>query len=184
MLENNTLNTNGTTNVSVSIVVGDVKVQFNGSAESVLGSVVSFLAKQVPMFDLAKKISLNYSISELINFFSNFIKITPEGPRVILEHQEMGKKKLSDKEVVALQLVAAKIAKDLGKYPDDQLQLSEIQLGSTLNPKSVSSRLSELVKAGHVQKDSVKDSSESANYKITTSGIQWLNSILVKKTRE
>jgi predicted transcriptional regulator len=183
MLENNTLNTSGTTNVSVSIVVGDVKVQFNGSAESVLSSVVSFLAKQVPMLDLAKKISLNYSISELINLFSNFIKITPEGPRVILEQQELGKKKLSDKEVVALHLVAAKIAKDLGKYPNDQLQLSEIQFGSSLNPKSVSSRLSELVKAGHVRKDSVKDSTESANYKITTSGIQWLNAILVKKTK-
>ena len=94
MLENNALNTSGTTNVSVSIIVGDVKVQFNGSAESVLSSAVSFLAKQVQMFDLAKKISLNYSISELINLFSNFIKITPEGPRVILEQQELGKKKL------------------------------------------------------------------------------------------
>ena len=184
MVEDNTLNTTGSSNVSVSIIVGDVKVQFNGSAESVLSSVVSFLAKQVPMFELAKKISLNYSISELINLFSNFIKITPEGPRVILEKQELRKKNLSDKEVVALNLVAAKIAKDLGKYPDDKLQLSEIQFGSTLNPKSVSSRLSELVKVGHVQKDSIKDPSESSNYRITTSGIQWLNEILAKKTKE
>ena len=36
-------------------------------------------------------------------------------------------KKLSDKEMVALQLIASKIAKDIGKVPDDAMQVSEIQ---------------------------------------------------------
>ena len=50
-------------NVSVSVTVGDVKVQFSGTAESVMASVFNFLAKQVPSMDLAKKISLNYEVN-------------------------------------------------------------------------------------------------------------------------
>ena len=69
--------------VNVAVTVGDVKVQFSGSAESVMASVMSFLSKQVPSMDLAKKISLSYSAQELIEAYAHLIKITPEGPRVI-----------------------------------------------------------------------------------------------------
>ncbi|HET7147454.1 MAG TPA: hypothetical protein VFI73_03050 [Candidatus Nitrosopolaris sp.] len=181
---NNTPSNESNTNVNVSISVGEIKVQFNGPPESILTSVISFLTKQVPAFDLARKISLSYGVTELIDLFSNFIKITPEGPRVILEHDEFGMKKLSDKEKVALHLVAAKIAKDLGKVSNDARQLSEIQFETTLNPKSVSSRLSELVKAGHVIRESTAEGNESSTYKITTSGVHWLNLTLAKRVKE
>jgi hypothetical protein len=46
-------------NVSVSVTVGEVKVQFTGSAESVMLSVMNFLSKQVPAMELARNISLN-----------------------------------------------------------------------------------------------------------------------------
>lgn len=177
---NNTPGTDDSTNVIVSITVGEVKVQFNGSPESVLTSVINFMTKQVPTIDLARKISLSYAVTELIDLFSNFIKITPEGPLVIQEHEM---KKLSDKEIVALHLVAARISKDLGKVPNEGRQLSELQFATTLNPKSVSSRLSELVKAGHVLRDSTANGNESSSYKITTSGIHWLNSVFAKRMK-
>ena len=169
--------------MNVSITVGDVKVQFNGSSESVMMSVISFLTKQVPTIDLAKKISLNYAVTDLINTYSNLIKITPEGPRVIPQLEESEMKKLSDKEIVMLQLIASKIAKDLGKIQNDGMQLSDIQSYTSLNPKSVSSRLSELVKTGHVARENSKDQIESVVYKITTSGIHWLNSTVAKKLK-
>ena len=115
MSNNNNSNNNNNLYVTVSITVGDVKVQFNGSAESVMTSVITFLTKQVPTLDLAKKISLNYAVTELIETYSNLIRITPEGPRVIPELQGSAIKKLSDKQLVALQLIASKIAKDLGR---------------------------------------------------------------------
>ncbi|HZI69664.1 MAG TPA: hypothetical protein VFD60_00740 [Nitrososphaeraceae archaeon] len=177
-------NDKNTVNINVSITVGDVRVQFNGSIDSVLTSVINFIAKQVPTLDLAKKISLNYAATELIEIYANLIKITPEGPRVIPDLDESGLKKLSDKEMVALQLVASKIAKDIGKIPDDAMQASEIQSSTSLNPKSASSRLSELVKAGHVVRFTIKDELGSQTvYRITTTGIHWLNSIVVKRTR-
>lgn len=160
------------TNVNVTVTVGDIRVQFSGSAESVMSSVFNFLSKQVPAMDLARKISLAYTANELIETYSHLIKITPEGPRVIPDSDI----KLSDKDMVALQLVACRIAKDLGRVQDDTMQVSEIQASTSLNPKSVSSRISEMVKAGHVARDV-----ETGKYRITTAGIHWLNSTIAKK---
>ncbi|NOJ27896.1 MAG: hypothetical protein DA330_07810 [Nitrososphaera sp.] len=158
--------------VSVSVTVGDATVQFSGSAESVMTSVFNFLSKQVPAMDLAKKISLNYPVTELIETYSHLIKITPEGPRVIPDSDS----RLSDKDVVGLQLVAARIAKELGKISDDAMAVSEINATTALNPKSISSRISEMVKAGHVARDQ-----SEGKYRITTAGIHWLNSTIAKK---
>src|SRR6185503_8160973 len=147
-------------NVNVMVTVGDVKVQFSGSAESVMASVMSFLSKQVPSMDLAKKISLNYPAQELIDAYSHLIKMTPEGPRVIPDSDA----KLSDKDIVALQLIAARIAKDLGRLQDDAMQVAEMHAATALNPKSISSRISEMVKAGHI----ARDEKEQGKYRITT----------------
>ncbi len=183
MLDTSPDSNNTATNVNVSVSIADINVQFSGTPESVLTTVIGFITKQIPTVNLARKISLNYSVTELIDLFSNFIKITPEGPRVIMEQQESGTKKLSDKEIVALHLVATKIAKDLDKLSDKGLRLSEIQSATALNPKSVSSRLSELVKIGHVIRDNASDTNESATYKITTTGSHWLKSVLAKKSK-
>ena len=162
-------------NVNVIVTVGDVKVQFNGSAESVMASVASFLSKQVPLMELARNISLNYSTQELTQTYSHLIKITPEGPRIIPDSGT----RLSDKDLVALQLIAARIAKNLGRVRDDGMQVAEIHAATALNPKSVSSRISEMVKAGHV----ARDEKEPGKYRITTVGIHWLNSTIAKKIR-
>ena len=111
-----------------------------------------------------------------------FIKITAEGPRIILDPGETGIKKVSDKQMVALQLVASRIVKDLGKTEIDGMSLSQIQFATTLNPKSVSSRLSELVKSGHVLRNNTKDGVDTMLFTITTSGIHWLKSVLSKKS--
>jgi DNA-binding HxlR family transcriptional regulator len=183
VIEKMSENTN--TNINASITLGDIKVQFNGSAESVLTSIINFITKHIPTIDLAKRISLNYAVTDLIETYSNVIKITPEGPRVIISDlYELGIKKISDKEMVALQLIASKIAKDVGKISDDAMQASEIQSTTALNPKSVSSRLSELVKAGYVVRDNTKDGIGSAVvYRITTSGIHWLTSTMIKRIK-
>jgi hypothetical protein len=162
-------------NVSVSVTVGDIKVQFSGSPESVMASVMNFLTKQVPAMDLARKISLKYSTPELIESYSRLIKLTAEGPRVIPDQGI----NLSDKDMVALQLVATKISKDLGKADDDSMQVADIQAATALNPKSISSRISEMVKAGHV----ARDENEASRYRITTAGIYWLNSTIAKKVK-
>jgi hypothetical protein len=169
--------------VNVTISIGDIRVQFNGSADSVISSVISFLTKQVPALDLANRISLDYTISELIQSYSDIIKITPEGPRIIPLLDGVELRKFSDKQIVALQLVASRIAKGLGRIEDDKLRMSDLQSATGLKSKSISSRLSELVKVGYVQRDVVRDGSELPAYRITTAGINWLNSMLAKRKK-
>lgn len=161
-------------NVNVVVTYAGTTVEFKGSPEAVMESVLRFLAKEVPGLDLAKRISLNYPAPELIESYAEYIRITPEGPRVIAEN-----KKLSDKDLIALQLVAQKVAGEIGAGAAS-LSAQELQATTALNPKSISSRLSELVKSGHVQKDSTE---QGVKYKITTQGIHWLNSTLLKKAR-
>lgn len=170
-------------NVNVTISIGDIRVQFNGSADSVITSVISFLTKQIPTLELANRISLNYTIAELIQSYSDIIKITPEGPRIIPILDVVELRKLSDKQIVALQLVASRISKGLGKTEDERLRISDLQSATGLKSKSISSRLSELVKVGYVQRDVVRNGGELPAYRITTAGISWLNSILAKRKK-
>jgi DNA-binding MarR family transcriptional regulator len=170
------------TNVNVIISIDDIRVQFNGSADSVITSVISFLTKQIPTLELANRISLNYSIADLIQSYSDIIKITPEGPRIVPASDGV-ELKFSDKQIVSLHLIASRIAKGLGKAADDGLRMSDLQSATGLKSKSISSRLSELVKAGYVQRIIVRNGGELPVYRITTTGVSWLNSMLTKRKK-
>ena len=168
--------------INVSVQFGDIKVQYSGEPDNVTSSVMNFLSKNIPELILARKISLNYSVSELIDLYSSIIKITPEGPKILLDNGEIKNKKLSDKEIVMLFLLGSKIAFELGKISNKSSPIADIQASTNLNPKSISSRLSELVKAGYVYKSVNKENQiELVVYGITTVGISWLNNIITKK---
>jgi hypothetical protein len=103
--------------------------------------------------------------------------------------------KWSIKEFVALQLVASRIAKGLGIIKEEGMKISDIESATTkANPKSVTLRLSEMIRSGHVTKDlrfgtesaaEAKEEEEkpSTIYRITTAGIHWLNNIIDKKVK-
>lgn len=164
---------NNEKNLKVLVTYGDLRAEFSGSPEAVLNSISSFLAKHIPTLNLAQTLALNYSTAELVEGFKNFIRITPEGPRIITETE------LSDKEVTAIQLVGARIALDTGLSNSSSLTLSSLQELTALNPKSLSSRLSELTKDGNVVRDTGADGTTA--FKITTQGINWLIETLSKK---
>ena len=116
---------------------------------------------------------MNFSTRILVEKFKDFVRMTPEGPRVLAEGA-----KLSDKEIVALQLVAQRIASETSEGSSQWLSLTTIQEATSLNPKSVSSRLSEMAKAGYVTKQTVDDKSQ---FRISTIGVDWLSNLLSKK---
>jgi hypothetical protein len=104
------------------------------------------------------------------------------------------KKKWSLKELIALHLVASRIANGLGISQDEGLQIYEIEYATQANSKSVNSRLSEMIKSGYVIKDLKFDSAAGAGgreeekpstiYTITTTGIHWLNHIMDSKAKK
>ena len=161
------------TRLSVSVSLGDMKADFSGSPEVVLQSVNSFISKQIPELDLAKRLSMNFSAKDLVDKFRDFVRITPEGPRIW--NQE---RKLSDKELVALQLVAQKISAETRAGISASMTLASLQEATSLNPKSISSRLSEMTKAGYVSRDVIEDKTQ---FRISTIGIEWLSGLLGKK---
>jgi hypothetical protein len=157
----------------VSVSYGDVKVDFSGSPEVVMRSLHEFIAKVIPNIDLARTIAVNYSLNDIIQAFKDFVRITPEGPRVWLQDR-----KLSDREVIMLQLVATRAASLTGKTSSDTMSIAEIQAATGLYPKTISSRLSELTKLAQVERP---DAEGGGRYRITTVGINRLNEQLSKK---
>ena len=156
--------------VTVIVTHGETKAEFSGSPESVLASVNNFLSKQIPAINLANRIHVSYSVPDLIDLFEEYVKITPEGPTI----WKAGKK-LSDKFIIGLQLVATKIAHESGRPSPSSLTLAELESQTGLNPKSLSSRLSEMVKLGYVNRDS---SETGVRHHITTQGVYWLSETL------
>jgi hypothetical protein len=157
----------------VTVSLGDTHAEFSGSPEAVLQSVNNFISKTIPEIDLAKKLSMNFSTKDLVEKFKDFVRITPEGPRIISDQT-----KLSDKEMIALQLVAQRIASATREGASPWMSLSTLQESTSLNPKSLSSRLSELAKTGYVTKESIDDKSQ---FKISTIGVEWISALLMKK---
>lgn len=162
--------------LKASITYGELKADFSGTPESVLISINAFIAKQLPAFDVARRISLNFDSTELARIFENYVKLTPEGPRITLRD------KLSDKELVALQLVAQKLAYETSHASSPSLSLGDLQMLTALNAKSVSSRLSELVKIGAIVRESVEQS--NTKFRISVQGISWLKDTLEKKQQQ
>jgi DNA-binding transcriptional ArsR family regulator len=159
--------------LSVSVAYGDVKVEFSGPPEVVFRSLHEFIAKEIPNIDLAKSISVNYSLNDLVQMFKDYIRFTEEGPRVWVQDR-----KLSDKDVILLQLAAARAARLSGKGSIEDMSVSELETATSLNPKTIGSRLSELNKVGAVER---RDAEGTGRYKVTTTGVHWLHTQLQKK---
>lgn len=159
--------------LSISVSYGDAKVEFTGPPEVVMRSLHEFVSKVVPNMDLARTISVNYSLNDLVQIFKDYIRITPEGPRVWPQE-----KKLSDRDVILLQLVAARVSSISGKAASETMSVAEIQSATGLYPKTISSRLSELTKQTFVERI---DAEGGGRYKIATVGIHRLGEQLSKK---
>jgi len=157
------------------VTYGDTKVDFSGPPEVVMRSLHEFISKVIPNMDLARTISVNYSLNDLIQMFKEYVRVTPEGPRVWTQD-----KKLSDRDVILLQLVASRISHLSSTSGTDAMGVSEIEGATGLYPKTISSRLSELTKSANVER---VDSDQGGKYRITTVGVSRLGEQLAKKFR-
>jgi len=159
----------------VSVSYGDSRVEFSGPPEVVMRSLHEFISKNVPNMDLARAISVNYSLNDLIQMFKDYVRVTEEGPRVWVQD-----KKFSDREVILLQLVAARISSLSGRAQPDTLSVSEVEAATGLYPKTISSRLSEVTKTAQVERVAAEG---GGRYRITTLGVNRLNELLSKKSK-
>ncbi len=106
--------------------------------------------------------------------FKDYIRFTEEGPRVWVQDR-----KLSDKDVILLQLSPGEAAHLSGKGPSEDMSVSELETATSLYPKTIGSRLSELNKVG--RRRAAGTPMAPGRYKVTTTGIHWLHTQLQKK---
>jgi hypothetical protein len=117
----------------------------------------------IPVFDIARKVTLTVDLAKLVEDFKNVIAIAPEGPELLIS-----KEKLTDSETLQLYLLAAYMGYRLGKLTRETMTKEELAAKLGKNMKITSTRLGELVKEGILVK------TEEGNYKITTIGIKQL----------
>jgi len=161
--------------LSITVSYGDARVEFSGSPEVVMRSLHEFVAKVIPHMDLARAISLNHSLNDLTQMFKDYVRVTPEGPRVWIQDA-----KFSDRDMIMLQLVAARISSLSGRTTSDAMGVADIVGATGLNPKTVSSRLSELTKTAQVER---VGTDSGGKYRITTMGVGRLSEQLSRKPR-
>jgi hypothetical protein len=161
--------------LSVIVSYGDARVEFAGSPDVVMRSLHEFVSKVVPNMDLARTITVNHSLNDLIQMFKEYVRVTPEGPRVWTQDR-----KLSDRDLILLQLVAARIADLSGKSQSDAMGVGEVEAATGVHAKTISSRLSELTKSAQVER---VNSESGGKYRITTVGVSRLGEQLTKKLR-
>ena len=116
--------------LSVSVAYGDVKVEFSGSPDVVFRSLHEFISKEIPNIELAKSISVNYSLNDLVQMFKDYIRFTEEGPRVWVQDR-----KLSDKDVILLQLIAGRAAHLSSKGSSEDMSVSELETANITQPQ-------------------------------------------------
>ncbi|QQG49001.1 MAG: hypothetical protein HY247_01410 [archaeon] len=162
--------------LSVVVVYGDSRLEFKGSPEVVMRSLHEFVSKEIPNMDLAGAITVNHSLNDLVLMFKDFVRVTPEGPRVWSQDR-----KLSDRDTILLQLVASRIASLSGKVSSDAMSVGEIEAATGLYAKTISSRLSELTKTALVERIS---SDSGGKYRIATLGTYRLAEQLSKKFKQ
>jgi hypothetical protein len=158
--------------MKVHMKLDSFETELEGPPEDVALEVNRLASQVLPTFNLARKVFLSFSLNDLMTRFSDYVRITPEGPRVVSQRP------LSDKLLIALQLVAVKIFSESGHKSNSRTSLQELERTTGLNPKSISSRLSELVKSGYVERVVVD---EGTFYFINTIGVDWLSRQLPQK---
>jgi DNA-binding transcriptional ArsR family regulator len=151
--------------VRVNISYGDLEYSVEGEVEDVIRSVITWLEKVVPAFDVASKLVIDIDYVKLSDVISRFLMISKDGDIIF---KDLGSKKLSLSNKVLLSLSAAKLLHVWGKRNVDGFYLYELSKNIGASSKTISSRLSELYASGYVEKSRVED---GVLYYITIKGI-------------
>lgn len=149
--------------VTVHVKYADVEQTYSGSVNDVWISVNKFFGEMIPVFDVARKVTLTIDLPKLIDDAKDVVAIAPEGPEVLVP-----KEKLTDSETLQFHLLAAYIAYRLGKRSSDAMTKEELQAKLGKSMKITATRLGELVKQGTVVRN------EDGSFKVSTIGIRKL----------
>ena len=155
--------------ITVQVKYKNLEETFSGRVNDVWISINKFFSEFIPTFEISKKIILTVDLQNLIKDCEKIIAFT-EGPHLLVLRN-----KLTDNEVLALQLLASYIGYRLGILNGDAVSREELQAKLGKSSKITSTRLGELAKR------EIATKTADGKYKITTFGvIQMQKDILPK----
>jgi hypothetical protein len=146
--------------VEVTIRYRDVEKTIRGNPEEVFRGVFQFLSETIPALDVVSRITLTVNFADFLREAAGVFAVTPEGV-VILTPLEA----LTDRELVMLNLVRAKVAFETGRSEKETLLASDLISFTGKGSGTVAGRLSELSGEGLVERTG------KGEYRVTTFGL-------------
>jgi len=144
--------------LKVQIEHGEFKHTFEGEPEKVLRAIAQYITKIYPAYDIATRIVYTPDYLTLMDEISSFVNITSDGQPILLRTD------LSTDQAVAAILLAVQIAFKLGKRDSDEAQAEEITQAIGKAQKTIQNTLTEMSKAGIVQRVA------KGSYRLTAAG--------------
>lgn len=134
-----------------------------GDAEEAIREIVKFLSSVYPTYDVASKLIYTPDYTEILENVSEFVNFSPSGEAILLKQFSS-----TDAAIGAI-LLAADAAHKLGKRESNSLSVEELAKGLNKAEKTVRNTLSEMIKAGVVERV------DKGTYRITAAGIRAIN---------
>ena len=158
--------------MTVHIKYQNLEKIFVGSPNTVWHGINKFFCETIPVFDIARKLSLTIDIQKLAESVEGVVALTSEGPRVLVS-----KEKLTDNEILVLNLLAIYLGFRLGLLKRDSTAKEELQARLGKSGKITNTRLGELVRKDIIVK------TQDGDYRITALGIKYLQEELLPRIR-
>jgi hypothetical protein len=145
----------------------ELTVRYKGLEKKVVGNPAevsreffAFLAREFPSLTILTRVSIGTDLISLLEDCEGVIALAPEG--VVLLATDLSS--LTDKELVLLHLLKAKIANLTGKSEKDSLKSSDLMTLTGKSAGTLAGRISELCSEGLAER------AGKAEYRITTLG--------------
>jgi hypothetical protein len=158
--------------IEVAIRYRGVEKTIRGSPEEVFKDVFKFLSETIPALDIVSKITLTVNFADFLKEAAGVFAVTPEGV-VVLTPPEA----LTDRELVLLYLVRAKIAYETGRSEKETLLASDLISFTGKGSGTVAGRLSELSGEGLVERIG------KGEYRVTTFGLHRFQQDVLRKLK-
>jgi hypothetical protein len=158
--------------VEVVIRYRSVEKTIRGRPEEVFRGVFQFLSETIPALDVVSRVTLTVDFADFLREVAGVFAITPEGV-VVLTPLEA----LTDRELVMLHLIRAKVSFETGKSEKETLLASDLISFTGKGSGTVAGRLSELSAEGLVERIG------KGEYRVTTYGLHRFRQDMLPKLK-
>lgn len=157
--------------VRVHIEYGDLKADFEGSADEVFKEVIKLLSHGIPAIETVSRLTYNVDFFKLMNDLAGIVTIIPDGPTLPPDLE------LSAHEAIGLCLLGAHIGAKLGKLNKDFMSIEELAIFTRKAEKTIRNAIPTMVKLGFIER------TEEGEYRITTLGTKEFEDTIIPKLK-